>query len=119
MTATTTPPLWHFTCLHGRHAIGTSGTLAPGLDGFVWLTDLPAVVPSMLGFAEPGALSLLRCNRTDYRYRVHDDDGAYAARWTSVRHMVDPERREGIESVPGVLLRHWWVATMPLRAVLA
>lgn len=96
--------LWHYTCNHHRAQLGWNAALMPGLDGFVWLTDLDHPHAAALGLTRV----VLTCDRTAHRYRV---TGAVPARpWTEVRREVNPVRVQALESAPGVLPRHWWVA---------
>jgi len=97
--------LWHYTCDHHRRQLGWNGALRPGLDGFVWMTDLDHPDAYGLGLTS----MILRCDRTAHRYRVKVTDTARP--WVEVRREINPVRVEALESAPGVLLRHWWVAT--------
>lgn len=108
----TIPALWHYTCPHGRIRIGKRGSLRPGLDGLVWLTDLDVAHRDALGLS----MTLIDCDRTAYRYRVLD--GALVIPWTRARRLLDPVRVDAIESTPGVLVRHWFVCPTPVRAEL-
>jgi hypothetical protein len=117
------PGLYHFTCGHGRQRIGPQGWLLPaatvagrraGLGpqaSYVWLTDLDTPVPGVLGLTS----SIIACDRTQYRYRVISTQGVMP--WTSARQALDPRVLEVLEAPPA-LLRHWWVARVPVRAVL-
>lgn len=96
--------LWHYTCEHHRAQLGWHGALKPGLDGFVWLTDLDHPNAAGLGLTS----NILSCDRTAHRYRVAADAAAH--HWVDVRQYVDPVRVDALESAPGVLLMHWWVA---------
>lgn len=97
--------LWHYTCDHHHLQLGRRNVLTPGRDGFVWLTDLDHPYAAALGLTSV----VLACDRTAHRYRVRY--AADARPWTEVRREVNPVRREALESAPGVLPRHWWVAT--------
>jgi hypothetical protein len=116
------PALWHYTCDHGNASIEDTaarrgsvgrGLIRPGLDGFVWLTDLDAPPVLALGLTS----HILTCDRLAHRWLIDPIEAAvYAHPWTAVRRHVDPVRREGIEGAPGVLLRHWWVTRTPVWA---
>ena len=108
----TTAPLWHYTCTHGWLAIGARGFLRPGLDGFVWLTDLDHPHRDALGLSSV----LIECDRTAHRYRVDFTTDAHP--FLKMRHAFDPLRWDALMSVPGGLVRHWFVAAVPMRATL-
>lgn len=118
----TTPALWHYTCEHGdagisREARGPgAGLVRPGGDGFVWAADLDVPVRDALGLTS----HLLDCDRMAHRWRIDDlSVAAYFLPWVEARWSVDPVRRDAIEGAPGALLRHWWVARVPVWAVRA
>lgn len=102
------PVLWHYTCQHGHDAI--TDTLRPGLDGYVWLTDLDAPHRDALGLTS----HLLRCDRTQHRYRVTDTTDVTP--YTAIRATLRPERRNGLET-SGTLLRHWYVSTQRVPVI--
>jgi hypothetical protein len=118
--------LYHYTCQHGRDAIGEAGTLLapeqvqPGhaarlpphmreLSWFIWLTDLDVPHRDALGLTSHS----LACDRTRYRYRVADT--SHARRWTQLRSSCHPGMVEALESAPGAMPAHWWIATHPVR----
>jgi hypothetical protein len=118
--------LYHYTCDHGRKALGESGTLTglavhspntvaklrPLMPDYwphvVWATDLDTPIPAVLGLTS----SMLQCDRTRYRYRVTDE--------TALRRWIgSPERRRTRLDLLDDLERyglpaHWWVATDPV-----
>lgn len=96
--------LWHYTCSHYQSVMGWNAALRPGLDGYVWLTDLDNPNVAGLGLTS----QILDCDRTEHRYRVVDDRTARP--WTEERLRIPRAFVEALESVPGVLPRHWWVA---------
>lgn len=116
--------LWHYTCDHGRRAIGERGSLIPaaarpGVGNLspwtallVWMTDLDVPVRDGLGLTS----HTLTCDRTVYRYRVTDP--ADCLPWMVVRHSLSPAYRDGVERAPGALPRHWWVSPLPVPVVL-
>jgi hypothetical protein len=116
------PALWHYTCAHGADGIDTTRTPAaapgrrlvrPGLDGYVWATDLDHPVPDALGLTN----HLTHCDRTEFRYRIDDLEAvAYFRPWLIERRTADPLRVEALESSPGAMPRHWFVATTPVWA---
>lgn len=113
-------PLFHYTCDHGRDAIGTEGFIAPPrihspevaerypeelawLADVVWLTNQPHPDPIALGLTS----EILDCDRTRWRYRVTDSMGCesymLAARsWLprSAWQLTVGDHRPGL----------WWVA---------
>jgi hypothetical protein len=110
------PVLWHYTCEHGNRAIEHTaeragsvgrGLIRPGLDGWVWATDLDVPVRDALGLTSHS----LGCDRTEFRWRLDDlSVEAYFVPWVSARRSVDPVRLDAIEGAPGVMLRHWFVS---------
>jgi len=93
--------LYHYTCQHAHAKI--TGELRPGLDGFVWLTDLDAPFDYALGLTR----RMLVCNRTEHRYRVLDTIDVVP--YLAIRSTLTYERREALESF-GTLPRHWFVS---------
>lgn len=107
-----TVELYHYTCDHGRQAIGLSGMLLPhGLPGgvqLVWLTDMSTPDRRSLGLTS----AMLRCDRTQHRYRITDDTGVM--RWLAVRRRFHSLGL--LELTPGVRPAHWWVSLTPIPA---
>jgi hypothetical protein len=105
--------LWHYTCSdHGGALIGTEGTLRPGHDGVVWLTDLDEPHISALGMLPVMA----KCNRAELRYRVTDVTDVVP--WMEFRREIDGYVRYLLERDPAVMPRHWFVALRPVAATL-
>jgi hypothetical protein len=111
--------LWHYTCDHGRDAIGDRGNLVPlatlrpdkrmtWQGRLVWLTDLERPQRDALGLTS----HILNCDRTVHRYRV--TDAALTRRWTSIARDLPRGYREALESAPGARPRHWWVSENPV-----
>lgn len=117
--------LWHYTCVHGRIALGVGGTLLPvalqrpdvaervnpaaqELLAMVWATDL--------SYPDPFALGLTRativCDRTRFRYRV---PASAFTRYGRVRHRMRPDLRNALESAYMAEPVHWWVAFTPVE----
>lgn len=121
----TVPPLWHYTCDHGRAAIGDIGRLVPARslqpDGapdywtahLVWLTDLAIPDRNALGLT----MHLVTCDRMAYRYRVTDTVDVVPW-WLLRRELPGPMTAE-IETAHGSTPMHWWVSTRPVPAVFA
>lgn len=110
----TTPLLWHYTCRHGHDAI--RGWLHPGTDGMIWLTDLDAPIRDALGLT----MHLTNCDRTEYRYAVLDTSEVVP--WWLARKLpdvVEPARREALETARGAMPMHWWVAATPVPVTYA
>lgn len=118
-------PLWHFTCDHGRQALGGKSWLLPAnqllaelppsplgkfITGYVWLTDRPD------GSAAGLEGVRLTCDRTAHRYRVTGDLRAIR-RWADVP--VPLNLRRDLENTPGLTLDpgSWWVSAEPVLAV--
>lgn len=121
---------WHYTCIHARNEIGETGMLRPIRDlvsqakldrlvpslrhvsRFVWLTDLDTPDRRALGLT----MQLGGCDRAAYRYRVHGD--YTPIRYVDVRRDLPERTREQLESAPGAMPAHWWVAVTPVPVVL-
>jgi hypothetical protein len=125
-----TPPIYHYTCGHGRRALGEAGTVralaewnrgaaklldlagSSAIGTLSWFTDLDVPVVEALGLTR----ATIYCDRTRYRYRVVEDDLGLVVPW------LDSPRRAGwllnLEHPRGVMPRHWFVATEPVRVVL-
>ena len=122
--------LWHYTCSHSYARIGANGRLVPAWDlyteqqqrqlpadlqpitKFVWLTDLDTPIADALGLTREH----IRCDRTRFRYRVQDDR-AWITRYAAVRRSLTPEVRTALETAPGAMPMHWWVAREPVAVV--
>lgn len=127
-----TPVLWHFTCSHGRAALGHQSKLLPlnewnpaaaellapdarVLAELIWMTSEPTV-------SDPRALGLTRrlslCDRTEYRYRVLDAAPArlYVDVW---RELLPRSMHVELCGAPGARPGLWWVATAPVSVRLA
>jgi hypothetical protein len=122
-----TAPIYHYTCEHGRQALGERGAVRPLADWnpraatllgnrihmamLSWFTDLDVAVPHALGLTR----GTIECDRTAHRYRVIDDG-------LIVPWLASPWRRGwllDLERVKGAMPRHWYVATVPVRVVLS
>lgn len=122
------PVLYHFTCHHGRNAIGKAGVLRPGASvahqallpwtsRLVWLTDLDVPLRDALGLTA----NSLTCDRGAHRYRVTDP--RFVAKWMDMRRIlrnnpVTASMVAGLESAPGAAPRHWWISMKPVPVVL-
>jgi hypothetical protein len=115
------PTLWHYTCQHGREALGDVGRLLPAhmlTDSIpplwwpgrlVWLTDMRAPDVDALGLSSV----LIVCNRAEHRYRVTDTRDCQ--HWLRARR---PYRHEaGVLEVPGTRPAHWYVSGAPVPVV--
>lgn len=113
-------PFWHFTCEHGRAALGDAGELVPAVllvpdparlalwwpARLVWLSDLPYPDRQALGLTS----HLITCDRTAHRYRV--TDAATVQPWARARR---PFRHEAAAlEVPGTRPAHWYVSGEPV-----
>lgn len=103
--------LYHYTCMHSAYSIKLDGfTLRPGLDGYLWLTDLD--IPDRRGL---GLTSyMLKCDRTQFRFAV--DEPVEVDRWLAVRKSFPVELVRLLEASPHVLLAHWYLTTRPQAA---
>lgn len=110
-----TPPatLYHFTCSDMAERVRRDGLLKPRPHPYfpptvkpvVWLTDLPAVNPRVVGLTR----HQLPCDRTAVRFAV---PGADCMWWPDFarRERIEPDIREVLEGAPGRLPAHWWVS---------
>lgn len=79
--------LYHFTCRHRAGMVGRRGVLVPYPQPFlggaelVWLTDLADADREGLGLTS----NLVRCDRTEVRYRVLDASTVQAWRTYKLR----------------------------------
>jgi hypothetical protein len=115
--------LYHYTCDHGRAAIGEAGELLPAYRltdavpehwwpaRFVWLTDLRVPDRYALGLNQV----TLKCDRTTHRYRATDERGVVP--WIEARKGFRRSRHL-LEDAPGVMLRHWYVCPIGVPVVL-
>lgn len=107
--------LYHFTCDHGRRAIGKAGLIRPNRRAMVpvaWFTDLPDPDALALGLTS----IILSCDRLAHRYRV--TDARDVVPWSEFGN-VHPGIRAALESSPGAQPDHWFVASKPVPARLA
>lgn len=114
--------LYHFTCDHGRAALGGRGDALPlrmhsqgrvdllpvehrWMADLVWFTDLGTPTRTALGLTS----HTLPCDRLAYRYRALDT--ARVERWLDVCAAVAPRADYvNLHRSPGVLPGTWWVA---------
>jgi hypothetical protein len=125
------PPLFHYTCEHGRRALGDLGRVAPlrvhspgaaveltrrhlgVLSVMCWFTDLDEPLREVLGLTSHA----LQCDRTAYRYRVTDPRGI--DRWLAspLRRRCSRDILRNLELGGAGLPAHWWVAVDPVPVV--
>ena len=123
--------LWHFTCAHGRGALGESGVLLPGrvhspeqpwaelgplswMADVVWLTDQPDGIGTMLEVR-----TMTKCDRLAHRYRVTDETSVQ--RWVRWAHdvRIDATTRWGLEHADlSAIPTSWWLSQQPVPVVL-
>lgn len=120
---------WHYTCEHSQRKMGDTGMLLPlrqlvgadplarHLSGFraplghiIWLTDLDSPIADALGLTR----NSLRCDRTAHRYRVVD---YVPMHYPSVRRHLSKKLRDELETAPGAMPSHWYVAYTPVPVV--
>lgn len=121
--------LYHYTCAHGRAALGKSGTVLPirewnrraarrvrpdrrAITEISWFTDLDGPGAEALGLTRHAST----CDRTAFRYRVRDEDAGLVVPW------VGCAWRQGwmllLERADGALPRHWFVSPVGVRVTL-
>lgn len=123
--------LYHYTCDHGREALGDLGqlrtaaelmspakrdSLDPGLVALLswcWLTDLATPHRDALGLTS----HTLGCDRAAHRYQVVLPTKTGAIRWTGARRYFRADLREELESAPGAMPRHWYIAPSGVQVV--
>lgn len=108
--------LYHYTCFHRMQKIEAGGgLLQPSPSPIVpllWATDLDVPMREALGLtAYTNA-----CDRGEFRYRVLNE--LDFERWVHVRRNLPAVWVESLESAPGVMPMHWWVAAAPSQAEL-
>lgn len=113
--------LWHYTCDHGHEQIERAApahvvpaaALSPqihhGPSILAWFTDLDSPIRDALGLTS----QILSCDRTAHRYRV--TDGYSIVPWVEVRRLW--LWADELESAPGAMPRHWFVASVPVPVV--
>lgn len=112
--------LYHYTCTdHGQAGIEPGGMLLPNHHPWlpfplIWVTDLDVPHREALGLTSYS----LSCDRTKIRYEVHPNLIGNCIPWVKYAQKLPPEVRETLESAPGTMPRHWWVAEQPLLVLL-
>lgn len=107
------PQLWHYTCSHMAGLILTDGHIRPRTAGIVWATDLWPPVAEALGLTN----WTLTCDRTEYRFEIVTP--GLCVPWVDARRSRPPGFVARLESTPGAMPMHWWLATCPLKVVQA
>lgn len=117
--------MWHYTCAHGRAALGEGGTLLPplwqvesvpggfpvaayALLGLIWAT--PTDAPDRLALGLTSAT--IDCDRMRFRYSVPAE--AFTP-WGRMRHRMPTEVVDALELSPGAEPASWWVADRPVE----
>lgn len=106
-------PLYHYTCSHGAAGIGAAGfaepgpAAVPGLGPVVWLTDNLNATRHDLGLTS----HTFQCDRMDNVYKTLGPHPAVA--WSSIRHKVDPEYCDALET--GRDWSTWWISRTAIR----
>lgn len=109
--------LYHYTCRH-RAAFIRRERMLKG-NPHPWLLDVGPLI-HLTDLDQPDRLALgltsniLTCDRTEFRVTVETD---VAERWSVFARTIPRRVREGLETAPGALPAHWWVARMPLPIV--
>lgn len=126
--------LYHWTCDHGRRAIGDAGLVYPAIRvadkavtagsltwwvaAYSWWTDI--AVASDDARAQLGLTHrLVRHDRMAHRYRIDPADAALVKPWATVRRHWPAAFADELESAPGADPSHWWLAWQPARAAYA
>lgn len=109
--------LYHYTCDHAVQGIIADGHIlplsnqfpsatVPPWSNFAWFTDMAEPDRPALGLTS----RLLSCDRTAHRFTV--TDVTEVERWINVRRH-HPWAAD-LESEPGAMPAHWWIATEPV-----
>lgn len=110
--------LYHFTCNDGKTGILRDGLIRPGSDFgvelpqsmFVWFTDLDVAPREGLGL-----MSVIgNCDRLAHRFAV---DSPKVMPWKSIRRTLPRYFVDALETTPGAMPMHWWVAAEPIEAI--
>ena len=121
------PRFYHYTCAHGAKGILKVGQVRP-LSGWwqmlavagarigtapnvVWLTDMEEPDAQALGLTSV----MLDCDRTEFRFEVTGPRIRPWGEWAD-ENGVNPRCRQMLEE--GRDPSHWFVSTLPVRAVL-
>lgn len=108
--------LYHFTCEHGHDGIVADGSVKPGVDGFVWMTDLPK--PSRKAVCLSS--TILRCDRMTYRFEL-DPTAEGILSWLEYKQSLPPEIRrmweDRLERVPQCRPSNWYVSRQRVPVV--
>jgi hypothetical protein len=126
------PPLYHYTCQHGRLGIGDRGEVKPlrmhspraakqltqhpyaaMLALVIWFTDLDEPARGLLGLTSHS----LRCDRTQYRYRVTDPSDVERWLGSPIRRAFTQRARNSLELLGAAMPAHWWVSVEPVPVV--
>jgi hypothetical protein len=114
--------LYHYTCDHGRDALGDEGWLRTGhalnpktshlwQAGYIWLTDLSVPIKDALGLTS----NFIHCDRTEHRYLI-DPAFEYVTPYMSIRKHLSFAKRMQLEESPGARPMHWYVTRVPVLA---
>lgn len=107
--------LFHYTCEHARPGIVSDGVLRPAsslrpdvevppVARLIWATDMSRPMAHALGLANLSGL--VRCDRTEHRFRVLDP--SVFVRWVMLPRSVRVEHGP-IQWSVGARPAHWWV----------
>lgn len=113
------PELWHFTCGHGRRALGKRGLLVAPIGHpllgarLIWLTTEAEPDREATGLT----MRFQRCDRMAYRYRVLQPDRCEPWIGCPFRDAAHPQIIADLESFGDP--HHWWITIIPTLAELA
>ena len=111
--------LWHFTCGHGRRALGKRGLLVAPLAHpllgarLIWLTTEATPDREKTGLT----MRFQTCDRMAYRYRVLQPERCIPWLGSPFRTAAAPAVIEDLESFGDP--EHWWVTAVPTLAALS
>jgi hypothetical protein len=125
-----TPTLYHYTCGHGRDAIGDTGLVVPiristphaaatmdagdhaWMADVAWFTDLPVVDRDALGLTS----ATIDCDRGEYRFRVLD--ASLCTKYTEAWRSIPRRDHLALSRAIGARPAHWFIARQPVPVCL-
>lgn len=123
--------LYHYTCEHVAARLGATPALMPlryhspdavrllprelrWMATLLWLTDLERPDRRALGLTSRS----LPCDRTEVRYRAAAWTAGDARPWAEVRARYPAQDVAELEAAPGADPSRWWIARVPVPAIL-
>jgi hypothetical protein len=116
--------LYHYTCAHSAKSISGEMALHPNAHPLlgdlelVWLTDLDVPDVYALGLTS----RIIKCRRTEFRVTAGETVAIHWPEFARQLRRTTADRQvlagvAALESAPGALPMHWWVALSPVPVV--